>query len=234
MNITLMNLTWAAAHPLKSLRYLKHRDGIPYHEIAKYIPSNPVILEAGAADGKNTVEMSHFWPGSVIHAFEPVPDAMRLTKEVTKSIRDRVQLHPYALGSVPARLQMNVSGNGGANETQSSSLLPPSGHLDEFANVSFNQKIEVDVLPLDDWADQEGVGKLDFLWLDLQGYELEALKGAERLLRSVSAIHTEVSHIELYQGGVLYPELRDWLQQRGFRPVVNATFRRGGNVLFAR
>jgi FkbM family methyltransferase len=234
MKISLVNLLWAIAHPWKTFRYLKHHDRIPYHTIARYIPSDSVILEAGAADGKNTAEMADYWPQASIHAFEPVPDAMRLTEEHTQSIRDRVKLHPYALGSVPARLQMNVSGNGGADGTQSSSLLTPSGHLDEFENVSFKRKIEVDVVRLDDWAMREGIEKLDFLWLDLQGYELEALKGAERLLLKVSAIHVEVSHRQLYEGGVLYPELKHWLQQRGFNPVVNATFRLGGNVLFAR
>jgi FkbM family methyltransferase len=234
MKITPKNLIWATAHPWRALRYLKHHDRIPYQAIARFIPSVPVIIEAGAADGKNTIEMANFWPGAVIHAFEPVPDAMRLNEEVTKPIRDRVKLYPCALGSVPARLQMNVSGNGGSDGTQSSSLLNPSGHLHEFDNVPFNRKIEVDVVRLDDWAEREGVEKLDFLWLDLQGYELEALKGAERLLSKVSAVHVEVSHRQLYEGGVLYPELKLWLQQRGFTPVINATFRLGGNVLFSR
>lgn len=234
MKITSKHLLWAAAHPWKTIRYLKYHDRIPYEVIARFVPADPIILEAGTADGKNTTEMAAFWPGAVIPAFEPVPDAMRLTEEVTKPIRDRVKLYPCALGSVPARLQMNVSGNGGSDGTQSSSLLNPSGHLHEFDNVPFNRKIEVDVVRLDDWAEREGVEKLDFLWLDLQGYELEALRGAERLLSKVSAVHVEVSHRQLYEGGVLYPELKLWLQQRGFTPVINATFRLGGNVLFAR
>ncbi len=234
MKITPKNLIWAATHPWRTLRYIKHHDCIPYQTIAPFIPSAPIILEAGAADGTNTKEMADYWPQAMIHAFEPVPDAMRLTQEATHAIHERVKLHPYALGSVPERLQMNVSGNGGSDGTQSSSLLTPSGHLDEFENVPFKRRIEVDVVRLDDWAEREDVEKLDFLWLDLQGYELEALKGAEKLLSKVSAIHIEVSHSQLYENGVLYPELKHWLQQRGFRPVVNATFRLGGNVLFAR
>jgi FkbM family methyltransferase len=234
MKITPKNLLWAAAHPSKALRYLKYHDSIPYEVIARYIPSDPVILEAGSADGKNTAEMAGFWPKAIIHAFEPVPDAMCLTEDITKSICNRVKLYPYALGSAPARLHMNVSGSGGGGETQSSSILKPSGHLEEFENVVFNRMIDVDVVRLDDWAEQEHVAKLDFLWLDLQGYELEALRGAERVLTTASAIHVEVSHRQLYEGGVLYPELKHWLQQRGFDPVVNATFRLGGNVLFAR
>ena len=234
MQITSKHLLWAAAHPWKTLRYLKYHDRIPYEVIARFVPADPVIIEAGTADGKNTTEMAAFWPGAVIHAFEPVPDAMRLTENAIQAVHSRVHLYPYALGSAPARLHMHVSGNGGADGTQSSSLLMPSGHLEEFENVPFNRMIEVDVVRLDDWADREGIAQVDFLWLDLQGYELEALRGAERLLAKTSAIHVEVSYRPLYQGGVLYPELQHWLRQRGFRPVVNATFRLGGNVLFSR
>ena len=234
MKISPQNLLWAACHPGKTLRYLKHHDRIPYEVIAKYLPSAPVILEAGAADGASTSEMAKFWPAARIHAFEPVPEAMRLTEQATSNVRDRVSLYPCALGSTPGQFEMNVSGGGDAGGSQSSSLLTPSGHLDEYQNVVFKQRIEVEVVRLDDWAQQEGVEKLDFLWLDLQGFELEALRGAEKLLSGVSAIHTEVSHRQLYEGGVLYPELESWLVQRGFRPVLSATFRLGGNVLFAR
>jgi len=234
MKITTKHLLWAGVHPLKTLRYLKHRDNIPYDMIAEYLPSSPTILEAGAADGKNTAEMADYWPQSFIHAFEPVPDALLLVEDATKQISNRVKLYPYALGSASAHVQMNVSGTGGADGTQSSSLLNPTGHLEEFEDIPFTRKIDVEVVRLDDWALRENVEKLDFLWLDLQGYELEALRGAERLLDNVSAMHVEVSNQRLYDGGVLYPELKAWLRQRGFRPVINATFRRGGNVLFAR
>lgn len=234
MKISSKNLAWAVAHPWKTLRYLKYHDRIPYEVIARYIPAAPVILEAGTADGKNTMEMAAFWPAATIHGFEPVPDAMHLTESAVQPIADRVRLFPCALGSAPARLSMNVSGNGGAGGTQSSSLLNPSGHLEEFDYVPFKRQIDVEVVRLDDWADRNGVDRLDFLWLDLQGYELEALKGAEKLLSKVSALHIEVSYLQLYDGGVLYPELKAWLQQRGFQPVVDATFRLGGNVLFAR
>lgn len=234
MKISSKNFLWAVAHPWKTLRYLKFHDRIPYQEIAPYLPSDPVILEAGTADGTNTAEMAAFWPAATIYGFEPVPDAMRQTENTVRAVTDRVKLYPCALGSAAARLTMNVSGNGGADGTQSSSILNPSGHLDEFEYVLFKRQIKVDVIPLDRWAESAGVEHLDFLWLDLQGYELEALKGAEKLLATVKAIHVEVSHLPLYEGGVLYPTLKSWLHQKGFRPVVEATFRLGGNVLFAR
>jgi hypothetical protein len=112
--------------------------------------------------------------------------------------------------------------------------LAPTGHHEEYSFVSFRDTIRVEVMRLDDWAAAHGVERVDFLWLDMQGYELRALGGGEKLLRGASALHVEVHHRELYQGAPLYPELRAWLRLRGFRPTLEATFRVGGNVLFVR
>lgn len=87
---------------------------------------------------------------------------------------------------------------------------------------------------IDSWADSQGVDRVDFLWLDMQGYEMEALSGASRILPTVAAIHMEVSNIQLYEHAPLYPEVRERLAAWGFRPAIEAVFRIGGNVLFVR
>jgi len=234
MRINTANLAYAIKHPGRALRYVRHRDRIPYEVIAAHLPDAPVILEAGTANGTNTVEMADFWKGSRIYGFEPVPQARELAEKTIHAHRERIRVYPFALGDAPSRLTMNVSGGGEAAETQSSSLLKPTGHIEEYDFVDFSETIEVDVVRLDDWAKSEAVPRVDFLWLDLQGYELKALAGAEEMLKSVTAIHIEVSHKQLFEGGVLYPELKDWLKSRGFSPKVDATFRLGGNVLFTR
>ncbi len=75
---------------------------------------------------------------------------------------------------------------------------------------------------------------IDFMWLDMQGYELQALAGAGGLLQGVSAIHMEVSNVQLYQGAPLYPEVQARMAAWGFVPVIEAFFRVAGNVLFVR
>jgi FkbM family methyltransferase len=234
MRLNPQNFAYALGHPMRALRYLRYRDNIPYSEIARYLPEHPVILEAGVANGVNTGEMARFWPQARIHGFEPVPAAMELARRSTSEFGERVRLYPYALGNAAGTMTMNVSGSGDAAETQSSSLLKPTGHLEAYDFVEFKEKIEVEIVTLDEWASQNGISGIDFLWLDLQGYELIALSGAETLLGGAKALHLEVSHCPMFEGGVLYPELKAWLGRRGFKPVIDATFRLGGNVLFVR
>jgi 2-O-methyltransferase len=234
MRITIPNSLYTISHPFRALRYLKYRDIIAYETIARYLPEQPVIVEAGAFNGKNTLEMASFWPNSVIHAFEPVDAARQKLLLRTVPHQDRVRIYPYALGSKAGVFHMHVSGSNTSGGTQSSSLLKPNAHTRAYDNVRFESTTEVRVVRLDEWAKNEKVDLIDFLWLDLQGFELEALKGAGELLANVSAIHAEVSNIQLYEGAPLYPEIRAWMETHGFHPVVEAVFRIGGNVLFVR
>jgi hypothetical protein len=78
------------------------------------------------------------------------------------------------------------------------------------------------------------IPQVDFMRLDMQGFELEALKGSLATLRRTSAVQLEVSNVQLYQGAPLYPEVEEWMHHQGFRPAIKAVFRVAGNVLFVR
>lgn len=67
----------------------------------------------------------------------------------------------------------------------------------------------------DYWVSSLSGNCWDFLKLDIQGFELEALRGGEETLRQVSAILREVSFIELYRGQCLFHDLAMHLAERG-------------------
>jgi len=225
---------YAALHPLRAWRYLARRDAIDATICRRYLPEHPVVVEAGAFDGTNSREFVTAWQAAAVYAFEPVPTAFERLAKVAAEFPGKIFPQPLALGCESGRAVMHVSG-GRAQGEQSSSLLEPTATRGEFPFVEFSgATTEVEVVTLDDWARERGVGRVDFLWLDLQGFELNALQGSVGLLAGCSAIHCEVQNIPLYAGAALYPEVRDWLGEQGFHPVCEAIFRRGGNVLFAK
>ncbi|MFM8890568.1 MAG: FkbM family methyltransferase [Planctomycetia bacterium] len=235
MRINLPNALYAVRHPLRAVRYVWRRDRIAYPAIARFLPAAPVIVEAGADDGTNTVEMADFWPDATIHAFEPVPRAAERVSERIRPLGPRVQLHPFGLGPRDAEVEMHLSGDGRSGGSQSSSMLAPTAaQIREFPGIAFGLRQTVPMRTIDSWAAAQGVDHVDFLWLDMQGYELEALSGASRILPTVAAIHMEVCNIELYEHAPLYPEVRKRLAEWGFRPAIEAIFRVAGNVLFVR
>lgn len=218
----------------KLLRILKkiikgNRGIISKEYIAKFLPSDPVILEAGADTGSDTVEMNKLWPDSIIYAFEPIPVSFLKLVDLTKNYKN-IHCFNLALSNKNGKDLMNLS-----NTLSSSSLLKPKEHLNQHPEITFEKKIEIDTTTIDQWAIKNKISKIDFMWLDLQGIELEVLKSSESILKNVKVIYTEVSLIENYEGTALYEELKDFLISRGFRvDKEELPWQDMGNVLFVR
>jgi FkbM family methyltransferase len=201
---------------------------MPRETIARFLPEDPVIVEAGAAGGEDTALSARFWPRSRIFGFEPVPQSYRRLIDATADLPN-VTAIPEGLFDRAGEMPMHLSNNGFG----SSSVLKPTGHLAFHPEVQFDQTITIRVTTLDAWAARERVGRIDFLWLDMQGAELAALKHGQRVLEHVCAIHTEVSLRPTYENAPLYPELRAWLGARGFIVAKKVLpYADMGNVLF--
>jgi len=99
----------------------------------------------------------------------------------------------------------------------SSSLLPPKEPLTEHPDVTFPEQVKIPTITIDDWRKRYHIPKVDFTWLDVQGHELPVLKVAPNTLKRIQTIYTEVSLKEMYEGGSLYRQLRQWLENHGFR-----------------
>lgn len=203
---------------------------IPKLHLRRFLPLNPVVVDAGAHIGVDTVEMSWLWRKGRIFAFEPVPDLFAQLQANTRD-RSNVRCFPLALGERAGESTMFVST--GASDA-SSSLLRPTGHLADLPEVRFDQQIKVRTITLDAWAQEQGLSAVDLLWLDMQGYELSVLRASPRILQTVRAIHMEVSEHEQYAGAPLYSEVRQWLSEQGFQVKCEALQGGGGNVLFLR
>jgi FkbM family methyltransferase len=201
---------------------------IPKSYIKKFLPTAPIIVEAGAHIGKDTIEMAEIWPKGSIFAFEPVPFLHEQLVEKTR-IANNIHCYPVALSDSTGSATMYVSSG---ESDGSSSLLVPKEHIVEHPNVKFTEKLQVKTITLDEWTVSERIDHVDFLWLDLQGHELAVLTASPRTLSSVFAIHTEVSLKETYNGVSLYPEFRSWLENKGFEVVRESLpWRDMGNVL---
>ena len=64
------------------------------------------------------------------------------------------------------------------------------------------------------------ISKYNHWIVDLQGAELLALKGAENSLEFCDSLLIEISKVDIYENGVLWPELKNWLIKRNFYPVT--------------
>lgn len=207
--------------------------------VSKYLSKDPVILEAGSCMGDDAVKMSTMWPESTVHAFEPVPRLFDMVQKNTKGI-DRIKTYKLALSDKKGVAKFYTSEFEHANHPGgtgcSSSLLAPKEHLKYASHVSFKEVIEVPTLTLDEWAQEYKVKRIDFMWLDMQGTELNALKAGTNILKTTKVIYTEVELVEAYEGQYLYSDVKKWLEGQGFELVARDFHDRMwcGNAIFVR
>lgn len=212
-------------------RWISRGDGVPFRYFARFLPDNPVIIEAGAHNGIDTGALAKTWPQGQVHAFEPVPALFQEARRHNLHLRN-VRLNRAALGATPGKAIFHVSAGGSDG---SGSLLEPTGHLEAYPDTSFDQAIEVDVLTLTDYARVAGLDRLDFLWLDMQGGELAAMQGAGDLMNTCRVIYTEVQFKPQYKNAPVFDDMKHWLASRGLYLVAHEISDENfGNAIFAR
>lgn len=192
---------------------------LPYFK--RYLPENPIILEAGGFDGEDTVKMAHVWPKSTIYVFEPVPE---LFNKMCTNIKgfNNIAAYNFALSDSIGFATFNISElqNNPNVASGSGSLLKPKETLTWDPHIHFNRTVDVQTITIDEWAHQHNVNHVDFLWLDMQGYELPALQHGTKLLETVKLIYIEVEFVEAYEGQYLYEDVKIWLEEKGFVEIA--------------
>jgi FkbM family methyltransferase len=107
-----------------------------------------------------------------------------------------------------------------AVEPACSSLYPPDPELIErrpgLAVTALAGESQVELVTLDEAMAGIGAPPVDVLKMDLQGAELDVLRGAERTLASVRAIAVEVAFNPMYRGQPLFADVDRHLRARGF------------------
>lgn len=173
------------------------------------------MLDVGANTGQYASSLLRAgYPGEII-SFEPLPEAhAALTRAAEAHPRWRVAPRA-ALSDTDGEAQFEVAGN-----SVSSSLLdmapvhwtaaPPSAPVG---------KIPVQTRRLDAIWNELGLSGPVFLKMDTQGSEAMVLAGAEGCLANVSAVQSEMSVVQLYEGQPLAHEIDNRLRSRGFRCV---------------
>jgi FkbM family methyltransferase len=206
--------------------------------LKKILPFNPIILEAGAFDGKDTIRMSDQWPKAIIHAFEPVPEIYALLQKNTENYSN-INCYKYALdikcGFASFYKAKNPKKPGLV--CQAGSLLKPKERL-LHSPIIYPEKIQVETITLNYFIESQNIPYIDLLWLDLQGNELSALQSMQSHLSQVQYIYTEVNFIEAYECQGNYQEIEKLLKKYAFEPIAqdfkNTDSWFFGNVLYAR
>ena len=162
---------------------LEHRTIIRYK-------SWSTLIDVGANKGQFTLLALNRNPSIRVFAFEPLRQAAGTYARLFSRSRN-VKLYQCALGSSEASGTLHIS-----RKDDSSSILPISDRqVRIFPGTESIGSQQVEVKRLDSILSQGDVKPPSLLKIDVQGFELEVLKGAEMLLGVSDDIYVEVSFV---------------------------------------
>ncbi len=153
--------------------------------------SNRTIIEAGAHIGYYTVYFARRFPSARIHAFEPNPHSFQLlTRNLRHNdIQNRVRSHACGLAETEADRSLVMDRYTAA--TSRFDTLLPSRLYSRFGAVGTST---VPVKPLDAVVQQENIHSVDFVKIDVEGYERKVIEGMQQVMTT----HSPLIYFELH------------------------------------
>lgn len=170
-----------------------------------------VIVDVGANRGQFALVARKVFPDSYIYSFEPLDGPAKKYKSVFRHDKKSV-LFFQAIGPKKDIVNIHVS-----KRDDSSSLLPiTSVQTSLFPGTEEYDIVEIQVSPLCEVLSEKKLQGAALLKMDVQGFELEALRGCEELIRNFQDIYVECSFRELYKGQAMVDEVIEYLKERSF------------------
>ena len=145
---------------------------------------------------------------------------------------ENMTLGKFAAGRKNASHTLNLANNG-----QSSSILEFGTHKISYPDINYIDRIQVETKPLDDWLDENCKNKneYNFINIDIQGFELEALRGMPNQLEIAEYIYLEVNFEEVYRGCSQIKDIDKFLFKFGFTRVgLRKTDKGWGDAIYSK
>ena len=179
-------------------------------ETSKYFDLDEikVVFDVGSLNGIESVYFSQLLPKSKVYSFEANPDSVLLVESNQKDYPNIKCINKAISDKEGSDIVFYLP----KDNIGAASLLKPIGGL---AGSVFTT-INVDVTTIEKFSIENNIDKIDILWMDLQGNELNAFKGMGDMLHNVKIICSEVGLIPYYENHTLYNEIYDYLKIYGF------------------
>lgn len=163
------------------------------------LPGAKLVFDVGAAVGDWTAIALESDPDLMVHCFEPTN--RRFSKLAARGFGSRVVLNRLGLGDAPTEAQIFHGAVGGSNTLFSQQYPGTENHA---------QSETIQISTIDRYCREHGIDHVDFIKMDIEGYEMAAIRGAEQMLRAgkIDVIQFEYSYLFIDAGTSLMQLMR--------------------------
>jgi FkbM family methyltransferase len=137
--------------------------------------SRSVIFDVGANEGSYTKELSRFFSNADVYCFEPSHSTYTILKS---NVGDLSGVHPsnFGFGNETGEVELYYS------ESEGSGIASVYNRRLSHFGITMESKEKITIRRIDEFCESEGIPRIDFLKLDIEGHELAALEGAGDML----------------------------------------------------
>lgn len=166
--------------------------------LSKYVKDKPIFLDVGANIGNYTNLLLNKYPNSEIHLFEPHPKNFKKLEK--REFGKKLFLNNLAVSEENGSIEIfDYRDNDGSTHASVYREVIVDIHKGEA--VSY----QVGKTTLDDYLNKKKIIKVNLLKIDVEGHELQVLKGASKAINNgnIKIVHFEFNEMNIESGTFL-------------------------------
>lgn len=183
------------------------------------------IIDIGANKGQFSLVARHLFHETKIIGFEPLLKPAEKYRNLFKNDKN-VFFHQTAIGNQSGNTQMHIS-----KREDSSSILPIGDNQSNiFPGTEESHILDINIGRLKEYVNINDLVSPVFVKIDVQGFELNVLKGCLDLIDNFDYIYVETSFVELYEKQPLAYEIISFLKEYSFdlKGIYNSIYDKEG------
>lgn len=182
-------------------------------ELSKLVKSTKKIktlIDVGSNKGQFMLLLERFFPDINIYSFEPIKEELHIQKKLF-SFRKKINFYNFAIGNKNCKKKFYIT-----KRKDSSSFYKFNKLNSSNQDYKIIEKREVQIFKLDTILHNKDLKKPVILKLDVQGYEMEVLKGSLKILKRINYLLIEVSKNEIYRNQATENQIINFLKKKSF------------------
>lgn len=158
-----------------NIDYVPDAENSTRHPLIEMLKAGDVFYDIGAHGGVYTITLKKRVPGLIVHSFEPQPEELLLNLALNNMAAENVHAVGLSDDAGPSKMTSN---------RRSSNHVSQKGDR------------PITLVRLDDYVAKHKLPPPNWIKIDIEGMELPALRGAERILRDHHpTVICEINHL---------------------------------------